>query len=159
MSVIGLRPATAADSTFCYLLHRAAMRTYIEAIWGWNEDTQRAFHHRGFDPARTRVITVDGHDAGVLILDYNPTEIYLARIEIHPDYQGHGIGSRLIGQLLREATDQDQAVVLDVLAVNRRAHALYQRLGFHDVTRHGTDDIKIRMRSTPEAATDPSHRS
>ncbi|WP_157746395.1 hypothetical protein [Micromonospora inositola] len=41
MTAIGLRPATAADSTMCYLLHRAAMRTYIEAIWGWDEQTQQ----------------------------------------------------------------------------------------------------------------------
>ncbi len=36
---------------------------------------------------------------------------------------------------------------LDVLAINRQANALYERLGFHDVTRHGENNIKIRMSS------------
>lgn len=154
MTGIGLRPATHADSLRCYLLHRAAMRTYVEAIWGWDEHDQRAFHDRGFAPDHTRVITVDGQDAGVLIVDYHPDHIYLGRIEIHPDYQGHGIGSHLIGMLLREAAERGQPVELDVLTVNPRARALYERLGFHEVNRHGEGDIKIRMRSSRRSRQD-----
>lgn len=144
---IGLRPATAADSDFCFALHKAAMRPYVEAVWGWDEAVQRAFHERGFDPDHMQVITVDGRDAGVLAVDYRPTEIYLSRIEVHPDYQGQGIGSELIRALLAEAAGRDQPLVLDVLVVNPRAHALYRRLGFLDVARHGYNNAKIRMRA------------
>ena len=104
---------------------------------------------RSFDPDRTRIITADGHDAGVLIVDYRPGHVYLSRIEIHPDFQGRGIGTQLIGRLLREAADRGRPVELDVLTVNTRAHALYQRLGFNDINRHGPDNIKIRMRTQP----------
>jgi ribosomal protein S18 acetylase RimI-like enzyme len=159
MTAIGLRPATRTDSARCYLLHRAAMRAYVAAIWGWDERAQQAFYERGFDADGTRIITVDGHDAGVLIVEDRPTEIYLGRVEIHPDYQGRGIGSQLIGQLLREAADRGQPVVLDVLTVNFRAHALYQRLGFHEVDRHGPNNIKIRMRATPQPGTSTVHNS
>ncbi|MEU8660924.1 GNAT family N-acetyltransferase [Actinoplanes philippinensis] len=147
MTSIGLRPATDADSNRCYQLHRAAMRGYIEAIWGWNEADQQTFHDRGFDPAHTRIITADGHDAGALIVDYQPDQIYLSRIEIHPDFQGRGIGSQLIRLLLREGAARGQSVELDVLTVNPRACALYQRLGFQEINRHGPNDIKIRMRA------------
>jgi ribosomal protein S18 acetylase RimI-like enzyme len=41
-----------------------------------------------------------------------------------------------------------QDLVLDVLTVNRRAQALYQRLGLTEVARHGDHDTKITMRST-----------
>ena len=150
MTGVGLRPATQADSAECYLLHQAAMRPYVEAIWGWDERDQRAFHDRAFDPDHTRIITVGGHDAGVRIADYRPDQIYLGRIEIHPDYQGRGIGRHLIGQLLQEAAERGQPVELDVLAVNPRARALYQRLGFHEINRHGPDNIKIRMRAQPD---------
>jgi ribosomal protein S18 acetylase RimI-like enzyme len=156
VTVLGLRPATSADDELCYQLHCAAMRPYIEAIWGWDEATQRDFHNRGFDPDHTQIITVDGHDAGVLIVDHQPAQIYLARIELHPDYQSQGIGSRLIQRLLHEAATHRQPLILDVLTVNSRAYRLYQRLGFHEVARHGADNIKIRMRAEP-APPDSSH--
>jgi len=65
----------------------------------------------------------------MLDVEYRPAEIYLARIEIHPDHQGGGIGTRLISALIDDAGQKDQDRVLDVLTVNRRAQALYRRLG------------------------------
>lgn len=146
MSAVRLRPARKVDSDFCFRLHRAAMRTYVEAVWGWDDAVQREFHDQRFDPAMTRIITVDGLDAGSLNVQYRPDDIYLARIEIHPDFQGRGIGSQLIRRLVEEAAERDQPVVLDVLTVNSRARALYRRLGFREVCRYGENEIKIRMR-------------
>jgi ribosomal protein S18 acetylase RimI-like enzyme len=148
MTVIALRPATAADSEFCFQLHKAAMGEYVTAIWGWDEQRQRDFHARGFAPGHWQIITADGADAGVLIVDYRPAEIYLSRIEIHPGYQGRGIGTQLISALIDEAAQRDQDLVLDVLTVNNRAQALYQRLGLNEVGRHGDGNIRITMRST-----------
>jgi ribosomal protein S18 acetylase RimI-like enzyme len=150
MTAIELRLATGADSEFCYQLHKAAMGEYITAVWGWDEQVQRDFHARAFSPGQWRIITASGADAGVLHVEYRPGEIYLARIEIHPDYQGRGIGTHLISVLIDEAGRNGQALVLDVLTVNRRARALYQRLGMTEVTRHGPGDIKIAVRLTPQ---------
>jgi ribosomal protein S18 acetylase RimI-like enzyme len=146
MTSIVLRPAAPADSEFCYQLHKAAMGDYIAAIWGWDEQVQREFHSRAFNPGRWRIITADGSDIGMLDVEYRPGEIYLSRIEIHPDYQGRGIGTRLIGALAAEARQKGQDLVLDVLTVNHRAQALYQRLGMAETARH-SDNIKITMRS------------
>ncbi len=148
MTVIALRPATAADSEFCFQLHKAAMGEYVTAIWGWDDQWQRDSHARKFAPGHWQIITADGTDAGILIVDYRPAEIYLSRIEIHPGYQGHGIGTRLISALIHEAAQRGQDLVLDVLAVNNRAQALYQRLGLNEVARHGDNNIRITMRST-----------
>ena len=38
-------------------------------------------------------------------------------------------------------------LILDVLTVNRRAQALYQRLGMTEVARHGDGKIKLTVRS------------
>jgi ribosomal protein S18 acetylase RimI-like enzyme len=149
MTTIELRPATDADSEFCYQLHKAAMGDYITAVWGWDEQAQRDFHARVFNPGRWQIITAGGADAGMLHVEYRPGEIYLGRIEIHPDYQGRGIGTRLISALADEAGQKGQDLVLDVLAVNHRAQALYQRLGMKEVARHGDSNIKITMRLTP----------
>ena len=101
MATIELRSASDTDSEFCYQLHKAAMGAYVTAIWGWDEQAQRDFHARVFNPDRWKIITNGGEDIGM---------------------------------------------VLDVLAVNERAHALYRRLGMTEVDRHGDNDIKIAMR-------------
>jgi ribosomal protein S18 acetylase RimI-like enzyme len=147
MTSVALRPAVPADSEFCYQLHRAAMGEYVTAIWGWDEQVQRGFHARAFNPGRWQVITADGVDIGMLDVEYRLGEIYLARIEIDPGHQGCGIGARLISALLDEARKKGQDLVLDVLTVNHRAQALYQRLGMKEVGRHGNGNIKITMRS------------
>ncbi|MFF4396238.1 GNAT family N-acetyltransferase [Streptomyces sp. NPDC001480] len=146
---IGLRPATSADGEYCFQLHKAAMGCYVAAVWGWDDQEQRGFHARAFAPGSWQIVTADGTDAGMLHVEHRPTEIYLARIELHPDHQGRGIGSELVRGLLDQAQRQGRDLTLDVLAVNRRAQALYRRLGLHEVTRHGERDIKIRMSTNP----------
>jgi GNAT superfamily N-acetyltransferase len=146
-SGFGLRPATPADAEFCFQLHKAAMGEYITAIWGWDEQVQRAFHQRAFSPDRWQIITGGKAGIGMLDVEYRQGEIYLARIEIHPDHQGCGIGTRIISALAQEAERTSQVLVLDVLAVNRRAQALYRRLGLIEVARHGDRGTKVTMRS------------
>lgn len=150
MTPVALRPATPADSEFCYQLHKAAMGDYVTAIWGWQERAQRDFHDRAFNPGRWQVITAGGADIGMLDVEYRSSEIYLARIEIHPGYQGRGIGTRLISALAGQARQKGQDLVLDVLTVNHRAQALYRRLGMKEVARHGDGNIKITMRLTSQ---------
>ncbi|WNM35352.1 GNAT family N-acetyltransferase [Streptomyces sp. Li-HN-5-11] len=147
MSFVVLRPVTPADSEFCFQLHKAAMGDYVAAVWGWDDADQRAWHERGFDPDRWQIITVEGADAGILIVEYGANEVYLARIELHPDHQGRGIGSQLIRSLIDTAGRRGQSLALDVLAVNTRALAFYRRHGFREVVRHGEDDRKFECAS------------
>jgi ribosomal protein S18 acetylase RimI-like enzyme len=141
-----------ADTEFCYQLHKAAMGSYVTAIWGWDEQAQRDHHSRAFNPGRWQIITADGADIGMLDVEHRPGEIYLSRIEIHPDHQGHGIGTQLVSALIDEARQHGQDLVLDVLTVNSRAQALYRRLGMTEMSRHGDNNIKITMRSARQLA-------
>jgi ribosomal protein S18 acetylase RimI-like enzyme len=140
---VALRPATAEDGDFCFAVHRAALRPYVEAVWGWDDEVQRGFHEQRFDPGQTKIITVNGRDAGRLVVERRPDEIYLGLIELLPAYQGMGVGGGLVRDLIAEAAARGQAMSLEVLAVNTRAHALYTRLGFRET---GRDDVKVRMR-------------
>lgn len=146
MAPIGLRPATGADSEFCYQLHKAAMGDYVTATWGWDEQVQRGFHARAFASGGWQIVTVGGADVGMLSVEYRPGEIYLARIEVHPDCQGRGIGTHLVSGLADEARRKGLSLSLDVLVVNHRAQALYRRLGMTEVARHGDSDTKMTMR-------------
>ena len=83
--------------------------------------SRRDFHARAFSPGRWQILTAGGAGIGMLDVEYRPAEIYLAPIEIHPDHQGGGIGTRLISALIDEVGQKGQDLVLDVLTVNRRA--------------------------------------
>jgi ribosomal protein S18 acetylase RimI-like enzyme len=90
-----------------------------------------------FNPGRWQIITAEDRDIGKIDIECRPGEIYLARVEIDPGYQGRGIGGRLVGALLHQARQQGQDLMLDVLVINHRARALYQRLGLVEEARHG----------------------
>ncbi|GAB3375977.1 GNAT family N-acetyltransferase [Amycolatopsis echigonensis] len=143
---VGLRPTTPADSDFCFQVHRAALGEYVAAIWGWNDKIQRGYHDRAFTPGRWQVITVDGADAGLLVVEHRPAEVFLGRIELDPRYQGRGIGGRLLRRLIRVAAEREQPLVLEVLAVNTRAHAFYLRHGFRET---GRTERKILLARSP----------
>ncbi len=140
---VELRDASPADSDFCFALHKAALGPYVTAVWGWDDTVQRDFHERGFDPPNTKIIMVNGREAGRLDVERRPDEIYIGLIELLPAYQGKGVGARLVRDLIAEAAARGQAICLEVLVVNTRAHALYTRLGFREI---GRDDVKVRMR-------------
>ena len=62
-------------------------------------------------------------------------------IIVAAEYQGRGIGRRLMDELLRQASGRTI-----VLNSTREGYALYQRLGMTEVARHGPGNIKITMR-------------
>jgi ribosomal protein S18 acetylase RimI-like enzyme len=147
---VELRPATGGDREFCFRLHEAAMREYVSAIWGWDDAVQRAYFDKGWDPTITRIVMRHGQDIGILKLEEQVGVTYIALIEIHPNFQGGGIGGLLVREIVADAMRCGRAVELDVLNVNTRAYGLYRRLGFVEQYRHGDGDIKIRMRREPE---------
>lgn len=136
---ISFRPVTADDFDFLWHLHNAAFRKYIEETWGWNEDWQRKHFSETFDPGVGRIVMVDGNDAGYIWVSEGEDEIFLASIRILPEYQGRGVGTRLI----RDLIESDKTVRLDVLKVNP-ARELYERLGFSISSDLGTHFEMIR---------------
>jgi ribosomal protein S18 acetylase RimI-like enzyme len=144
MMDIALRPATADDTEFFFTLHKESLGPYVDQIWGWDDDEQRAYMTGDFDADRVRVIVVDGVDAGRLDVEERDDEVFLALIELAPEHQGRGIGSRLVRELVDGA--DGKRVTLSVLGVNERAHQLYRRLGFTEVSRDGVaPEVRIRM--------------
>ena len=51
-------------------------------------------------------------------------------IEITPDHQNKGNGSKLIRDLIKKSFQENKQVELQVLKVNQRAFKLYKSLGF-----------------------------
>lgn len=125
-----LRPATDEDYDFLYRLHITTMRAAIEATWGWDETFQADYFRSHWNPAKRQIVMVDGREAGVLTLEQRPEAIFLALIEIHPHYQGQGLGTALIRQVMATAHRQGFPVELHVLKASTGARRLYEQLGF-----------------------------
>jgi len=122
------RPAVEGDRPFLFALKEAAMREYIAAAFGeWNERDQRTM----FDPdlVRIAIVTVDGHDAGMVEARIDHGGLYLANIQIAPDHQSRGLGARIVDVLATAAHARGLPLVLQVLKVNPRARAFYEGLG------------------------------
>ena len=128
-----LRPARPDDRDFLFELNRATMKPYVERVWGWDEERQITFFDSRFEPSRWQIIQAAGEDVGVLIVEENDDEIYLAEIQLLPSAQSGGIGSSVIRSLILRATAAKKPLTLRVLHVNPRARALYERFGFQPV--------------------------
>ncbi len=129
MSEIELRPASSDDFDFLYRLHRLTMKKYVAQTWGWDESWQRQYFEQHFDPALNQIIAVRGIDIGVVSVVERETELFLSNIQVHPEYQGQGIGASVIKTILDEGKRLGKPVALQVLKINP-AQKLYARLGF-----------------------------
>jgi ribosomal protein S18 acetylase RimI-like enzyme len=130
---ISLRAATDADIPFLIQLREITMTEHLAAVGAptsHDEYSKRVHYH--FDGAQ--LIEAEGKVVGLFktkfLVDKN--QWYLVQIQVHPDYQNHKIGSRLIKQLLSRAIDQGASVYLSVLKSNPAQH-LYRHLGFEKI--------------------------
>ena len=126
---IGFRRANDADLDFHYTLHVATMKEYTDKTWGWDEAQQAAAFRADHDPAGIQIVTCDGGDVGMLLTEEGETVVFLAHVEISPEYQGRGIGSHILEQFIADAAERREPVSLRVLKVDP-ARSLYKRPGF-----------------------------
>lgn len=86
-----------------------------------------------FPDAFHGVITVGHADAGRIVTNSGPAGIRVVDIAVFPEFQGRGVGTRVLTALLDEADDLGFDVELSVWDLNERAIALYSRLGFRSI--------------------------
>jgi GrpB-like predicted nucleotidyltransferase (UPF0157 family)/ribosomal protein S18 acetylase RimI-like enzyme len=153
----GVRLATLDDAVF---LSDVALGAYLELHdppqdfdadeWraGYVEWTEE--HVRGEVPfSTTSVVLLRGERVGRLRVMRDGQRVELAGIQLLPHAQGRGIGTDVINRLKAEARASAVPLELNVERDNRRARALYDRLGFVKVGEDGEED---RLRWVPEPA-------
>ena len=131
---IATRPAVDDDLAFIVDCFLRAMRPSLTAWRGdWNEPRERARFERALDLASTSIIEVDAAGVGFVMIVELPRALQVHTIAIAPEYQGRGIGSEIVADLINIGRQTGRHVVLSVLKANPRAAALYLRLGFQVV--------------------------
>lgn len=136
---VTFRRAGAEDAEFLYQVY-ALTRLEELALTNWTPEQIEAFlrmqfraqdtHYRSYHPASTfDLILLDGEPAGRIYVERQPHEILLLDIALLPAQRGHGVGGRIMQDLLAEAAAAGQSVRLHVESYNP-AKRLYLRLGF-----------------------------
>jgi ribosomal protein S18 acetylase RimI-like enzyme len=92
-------------------------------------EAQDRWYREQMPDASFDVVLVQGERAGRLYVDRREDEIRIVDIALLPEHRGHGIGTRLLRQLLAEADASAMRVTIHVERFNP-ALRLYERLGF-----------------------------
>ena len=129
---ITTRPATIQDKEFARDVHHLAYRDVVERQFGtWNEAIQDQVFENKWAHARFTILLVDEEPCGVVDVENQTEEIHIHELVIHPHFQGNGIGTVFLQQVIDRSKSQNVPAKLRVLLKNR-AIALYQRLGFRE---------------------------
>jgi GNAT superfamily N-acetyltransferase len=130
-----LREATPEDEPFLLEVYAS---TRLEELAGvaWDDNQKQAFirmqfltRERCYPRADNRIILLNGRAVGRMLVDRGDEEILLRDIALLTEYRNTGIGSRLIQDLMKEATAAGKPIGLHVVATSP-AVRLYERLGF-----------------------------
>ena len=126
-----LRAMVQQDFNFYQDLHKNSLKPYVEQIWGWIDSQQEKRLKECFNPLKMQVIQVCDQDVGVLEIEKTSEGVFLKNILILPEFQGRGLGSQIIKDVVEDAIPL--SVFLSVLRPNP-AKKLYERLGFKVVS-------------------------
>ncbi len=144
--MIKLRPAEVKDNSFIETVYRSTREEEL-ILTGWTEQQKWAFikmqstaqlseYKTKFPGAAFQVIIFNKQDAGRFYTWENDHEIRLIDITLLPPFRGKGIGSFLLGDLIKKSDKLQKKISLHVDPSNP-ALQLYRRLGFIHLNNNG----------------------
>ena len=148
-----LREATRDDEPFLLEVYASTRSEELEGV-EWDDKQKRAFiqmqflaRERSYPPVDNRIILLNGSPIGRMLVDRREPTILLRDIALLTEYRNAGIGSRLIQDLIEEATAAGRPIQLHVVA-SSPAVRLYERLGF---STSGGEGAYLEMKWVPAA--------
>lgn len=154
---IRTRATEPSDREFLYGVYASTRQEELAAT-GWGAAEIETFlrmqfnlqhaQYQNYPTASFDVILVDDVPAGRFYVDRGKEEIRLVDIALLPEFRGRGIGSRLIGDLVREADTKGLVLSLHVER-NNPILGFYSAQGFRTKAERG---IYLYMERAPGAA-------
>ncbi|WP_405372161.1 MULTISPECIES: GNAT family N-acetyltransferase [unclassified Microbacterium] len=121
------RPSTPDDAPWIAELRAVVMRPDLERLGVFSPDRVRQRFLDAFDPALTRVIVVDGADAGSIAIRPASDGTWIEHFYLDELVQGAGIGTEVLTAVLAEHAPLPWRI--NVLQESP-ARRLYERHGF-----------------------------
>jgi len=139
-----LRHAKDADRAWLEALRRAVYEHLFFATWGgWDEARHQRHFAAPWQQGRIQLVEVNGQPVGMIQLREQEDCVAIGEIQILPEYQNKGLGTRLLVEVIDRARQQGRDVILSMGLMNSGAHRLYERLGFEETER---SDTHVHMR-------------
>ena len=143
-----LRPAEPKDAEFLFNVILEAMKpvsTFLRTE-AFDYDKEFKEHLKKFESEKVNVIQCEGKDIGRLRVVRSEDSIYIGGIQLLPSFQGLGIGTAIMSDLIRESEQLGIPILLEVHYVNEAALSFYTKLGFKEVNRL---EKKLEMKYIP----------
>jgi ribosomal protein S18 acetylase RimI-like enzyme len=132
------RPARETDTDFARLVHHQAYREVSERQFGpWDEKEQDEYFNDDWTSAAFEIVLCDGVPCGYVWIEDRADDIHVHELVLLPEFQGQGLGSSLLRQVMEDATRRRVPVRLETFHANRALN-LYRRLGFQETGRSET---------------------
>lgn len=125
---ISFKQATHQDRAFLLQLRKLSMVEHLENADIYLDDEQ---HYARIDEffADSYLILRNQDPIGLLKLGVFIDRLHIRQFQILPEYQGSGIGSKILAVVKEKAQAKNRAITLNVL-LNNPAKQLYARHGF-----------------------------
>lgn len=128
--MVKLQKATLEDVGYLLTLRKLTMHQYLEQA-GLPCTDESHLARINYQFALSHLIILNNQVAGMVKYGYLADQAtwYIYQIQIHPNFQNKGLGSKVISEIIEKANAQQHNVALSVLKQNP-ARFLYFNLGF-----------------------------
>jgi len=147
-----LRPAESSD--FDWMLTLPASRDEVRRAPG----ERRGRFTRAFASRAWWVIEVDRQPVGALSVTWDDDPAVLHALTLAPAWQGRGLGTRIVHDVLLEARELQRGVAVE-LAADDPTLPLFRRLGFWPGEEAGTEPERVRLRWQASERTEETLRA
>jgi ribosomal protein S18 acetylase RimI-like enzyme len=132
------------DFDFLFNLLKATMREQIELTYGsWDDEVEMEFLQSSIKEYDYKIISLKNLNIGCLSWVEFTECIFINELQILPEYQNNGIGTKILHELIEFAKHRHKNVKLEVLRTNLKAITLYKRLNFNIVDENSTHKTMI----------------
>ena len=125
------------DLQFGYDLWKLTQEEYYVKITGeWNENIQLEYYKEEIKRKieNNFIIKYDEKDIGWLEYEIFKEYIFIKKIHILTKYQGKGIGTKIINEIIKYCEKNNLDIYLDVFQYNEKGLNYYKKLGFKKYT-------------------------